>query len=271
MKRLALLLVFAVLAVVEGCKTNPRTGRGQMLIYSSDQMNKLGAQAYLEMTGPGSKVKIETDTRLTAPLRRVGAAVSAAANVPEWDGQWEYKLIRAKSINAWALPGGKIAFYTGIYPILKDEAGMAIVMGHEVMHAILEHGNERMSQAALTTAAVAAASIGFHDSEYRNEIVGALGAGAAYGVILPFSRKHESEADEFGLYLAARAGYDPEAAIGVWERMAKLSEGKRTPELLSTHPDPLHRIENMKRWMPKARELYNKSNKQPNRPLPPVR
>jgi predicted Zn-dependent protease len=268
MKRFLLLLLLAVLTT---CKANPQSGRRQLLLFSDATMVKMGVEAYAEMTGPGSNAKISNDARLTAPLQRVGKAISQAANKPEYE--WEFRLIDdPKTVNAWALPGGKIAFYTGIYPILEDEAGMAIVMGHEVMHAILEHSNERMSQSVAAQAILAGAAIGLSDSKYKGEIMGALGVGATVGVILPYSRKHESEADKYGLFLAARAGYDPEAAIGVWERMAEMSAGKRPPEFLSTHPDPLKRIEQMKQWMPEAKRYFDQAAvKQPNYRLPSIK
>ncbi|MHC4939536.1 MAG: M48 family metallopeptidase [Planctomycetota bacterium] len=264
-------LVSILLLLVATCTTNPTTGRSQLLMYSEEQMVKLGEQAYIEMTVKDKKVTIVTDRRLVDPLLRVGRSLAAAAEKPEY--KWEFKLIDApKTANAWALPGGKIAFYTGLYPIVEDEAGMAIVMGHEIMHAILRHSNERMSQQQVTAAAVTAAAIGvgLSDAKYKGAIIGAMGAGAALGIILPYSRKHESEADEFGLYLAAKAGYDPEAGIRVWKRMAEESKS-RPPEFLSTHPDPLNRAEKMREWMPEAKGLYAKSSKKTNRKLPAVK
>ncbi|MHC4971303.1 MAG: M48 family metallopeptidase [Planctomycetota bacterium] len=267
MRRICLALLLAIVA----CKTSPYTGRSQLLLYSEEQMVGLGAKTYLDMTDP-KKVKVSTDPQLTEPLQRVGRAISTAANKPDY--KWEFKLIDdPKMANAWALPGGKIAFYTGIYPIVQDEAGMAIVMGHEVMHALLQHSNERMSQKTAAAAALAAAAIGTRNmsSGERAAILGALGVGATVGVILPYSRKHESESDEQGLYLAASAGYDPEAAIMVWERMDELSAGKRPPEFLSTHPETRRRIDNMKKWMPKAKEIYNQAKvKHSNKKLPDV-
>lgn len=265
--RRALLLSLALPLLLVACKTNPHTGRKQLLLFSDKQMSQFGAQAYTEMTGAQSGAKIITDTRYTAPLQDVGQALSAVANRPDY--QWEFKLIDdPQTVNAWCLPGGKIAFYTAIYPILEDTNGMAIVMGHEIMHAILEHGNERMSQSLTTEIVLAAAAVGFSGSKHGDEIVAMMGAGATVGVLLPFSRKEESEADQQGLYLAAKAGYDPEAAIAVWERMAKLSEGARPPEFLSTHPDPRNRIKNMQKWMPKAKEYYAQSQKKQNWKLP---
>ena len=261
-------LLVPLLALAVSCTTNKRTGRSQYLLFPEERMVKLGAEAYLEMTDP-KNAKISTDPVLLAPLLRVGRAISMAADKPDY--AWEFKLIDdRKTANAWALPGGKIAFYTGIYPILQDEAGLAIVMGHEVMHAILRHSNERMSQSMTAQILLTGAAIGFRDHKNKGAILGALGAGATVGVILPFSRKHESEADEHGLYLAARAGYDPRAAIGVWQRMAEMSKGKRPPQILSTHPDPLKRVEAMRKWMPKAMEHYARSEKKRNRPLPSI-
>ncbi len=261
--------LFAGLVALGGCQSNEVTGREQLLLFSDSHMNEMGQAAYAEMTGPKSKARIVTDPAFVTPLQEVGAAIAQAADRPDF--AWEFRLIdEPGTANAWALPGGKIAFYTGIYPVLQDRAGMAIVMGHEVMHAILQHGNERMSQTTLTEISVVAADAALADSRYRGEILGALGVGAQVGVLLPYSRKHESEADEQGLYLAARAGYDPDAAIGVWERMAALSGGERPPEFLSTHPDPARRIENMRKWLPRAREIYAQSKRQSNLPLPKI-
>jgi len=260
-----------LLAIVVTCKTNPHTGRSQMLFYSESDMVQLGEASYLEMTVNDKKIRIVTDRAMVEPLLRVGRAIAKAANKPDYN--WEFKLIDApKTANAWALPGGKIAFYTGIYPIVQDEAGMAVVMGHEVMHALLQHSNERMSSQVAVGAAMAgvAVGVGISDVKHKGAILGALGVGTGMGM-LAFSRKHETEADEYGLFLAARAGYDPEAGIRVWERMAEASAGKRPPEILSTHPDPLNRVENMREWMPKAKALYAESDKKTNRMLPKVK
>jgi predicted Zn-dependent protease len=266
--RSRLLLPLALpLLLLAGCQTNKVTGRKQAHLYSESQMNEMGVQAYAQMTGPSADVRTITDPRYLAPLQEVGGAISQAANKPDY--KWEFRLIDdPKTINAWCLPGGKIAFYTGIYPELDDTNGMAIVMGHEVMHAILEHGNERMSQQAYAEIGLDVASALAGKSQYHDEIIGLLGAGATVGVLLPFSRKQESEADQYGLYLAAQAGYDPEAAIQVWERMLKLASGSAPPKWLSTHPPTKERIENMKKWMPKAKEYYAKApKKMPNRKL----
>jgi len=265
--RSRLLLPLALPLLLVACKTNKITGRRQAHLFSESEMNNMGVQAYAEMTGPSANVKTITDPRYLGPLQEVGAAISAAANKPDY--RWEFKLIDdPATVNAWCLPGGKIAFYTGIYPVLSDTNGMAIVMGHEVMHALLEHGNERMSQSAIANGILAASSIVLSNNQYRDQIIGLMGAGATVGVLLPYSRKDETEADEYGLYLAARAGYDPEAAIEVWGRMLELMGGKAPPEFLSTHPATQARIDNMKKWMPKAKQLYAQApRKMPNKKL----
>ena len=269
MKRAAWVILLLLLVT---CTTNKLTGRSQYLAYTEEQMVQLGEKAYLEMTVQDKKVTIVTDRRLVEPLLRVGKAIAAAANRPDY--KWEFKLIDApKTRNAWALPGGKIAFYTGIYPMLHDEAGMAIVMGHEVMHAILQHSNERLGTQRLVALGGIAAAVGVGFSGMKSGekavVIGALGAGTGLGM-LAFSRSHETEADEYGLYLAAKAGYDPRAGIAVWERMGAAGGGA-PPEILSTHPGSENRIENMKRWMPLALDHYEKSRKKTNRKLPSIK
>ncbi|MFB3065875.1 MAG: M48 family metallopeptidase [Planctomycetota bacterium] len=262
------------LLLLAACQTNPYTGRSQILWTSEDEEIRMGLQAYGDITG---KVKIDKSRALNDPLQRVGRAIAAVADrdrarLKKTPYEWEFILIRAdKTLNAWALPGGKVAFYTGIHPILQDEAGMAIVMGHEVAHALLRHGGERYTQALIVAGATTAAAYAARNESRERQIAFAAAVGLAteYGFIKPYSRSHETEADKYGLMLAARAGYDPAPAIGVWERMAR--QGGRPPEILSTHPDPLRRVKNMKRWLPEARALYEQSRQQPNAPLPSIR
>ncbi len=266
-----LLTLLAPVVLLTACATNAYTGRSQLLLLSEAEEVQMGVQGYQEVT---KSEPINTDADLNAPLLRVGRAIAKAADA--WRAEqgeapydWEFKLIADdETVNAWCMPGGKIAFYTAIYPILDDEAGMAIVMGHEVSHAMLRHGGERVSQNLLTQLGLTAASILAADSEYRDEGLAALGMGVSLGVLLPYSRSHETEADMLGLQLAARAGYDPRAGIGVWERMAAMSEGSRPPEILSTHPDPMNRIANMQGWMPDVLPLFERSRKMPNTKLP---
>ena len=267
MKRTLLPLALAFL--LPACVTNPYNNRSQLMLVSEDEELKMGVDGYAQVT---QQEPINTDADLNAPLLRVGKAIAAAAD--EWRAengdapyQWEFKLIGDDAtINAWCMPGGKIAFYTGIYPILEDEAGMAIVMGHEVSHAMLRHGGERMSHEMAAGIGLGVAGILAADSEYRDLGLAALGAGVTVGFILPYSREHESDADQLGLMLAARAGYDPRNGVRIWQNMSKL--GGAPTEWLSTHPNPDTRIEQMEAWMPEMTAIYERSKRMPNAPLP---
>jgi len=237
---------------LHGCATVEGTGRKQFMIVSEGQEQQLGAQAYQEVL---AKEKISTDARMTAVVRRVGERIAAVANRPDFE--WEFNLIESDQVNAFCLPGGKIAVYTGILPIMANEAGMAVVLGHEVAHAIARHGGERMSQKLGVTLALEIAARGMGDSspERKRLTMAALGAGASVGVLLPFSREHELEADHLGLIYAAKAGYDPREAVRLWERMEAAGKNK-PPEFLSTHPKEKHRIEDLEALMPEAMKDY---------------
>ncbi len=216
----------------------------------------MGTQAYQEML---AKEKISKDVRLNAMLKRVGQRI--AAQTPANDFQWEFRLIESPEMNAFCLPGGKVAFYTGILPVLENEAAMAVVMGHEVAHAIARHGGQRMSQGLLVQGGLAVVDVGLlQNSKYRNLTMGLLGVGASVGVMLPFSRSHESEADELGLRYAAAAGYDPAEAARFWQRFSQKG-GSKPPEFLSTHPSDSTRIENLGRLETQVRESYETSPK----------
>ncbi|TLY15899.1 MAG: M48 family metallopeptidase [Nitrospirae bacterium] len=259
------------------CSTNPYTDRPQLLLISESQEMQLGAQAY-EQVLRDPKVKISQDPREVEPVKRVAKRVIEAAKQSKYaemakQFHWEVIVIKDdKTMNAFALPGGKIAVYTGIFPIAKNEAGLAAILGHEVTHALARHGAERMSQGLLTQFGLEAANIALA-SQGASPIVmqtamTALGLGANVGVLLPFSRAHESEADYIGLLLAAQAGYDPREAIRVWERMEQVSKGQ-PPEFLSTHPSHGTRIKQLEGWMKEALSYYKP---QPGTPadLPPV-
>lgn len=264
MRRIAGLLA---LAGLWSCATN-EMGRRQLMLVSEAQEQQLGLQGYQEVL---STERISADPRETEPVQRVGRRIAAAANRPDF--QWEFTVIvDDQTVNAWCMPGGKIAFYTGIFPVLQDEAGMAFVMGHEVSHALLRHGGERISQqmAAGTVGTLLAAGIGGRDAESQQLVLGAFGAAANVGFLLPFSRKHESEADALGLTLMARAGYDPRASVETWKRMQQLAGGGGTPEFLSTHPSHETRIEDLEALMPAALAEYEKASKAPTAVLPKV-
>jgi predicted Zn-dependent protease len=264
---------------VAGCETNPYTGRSQLLMSSVDQEMQMGAQAYHQVKAD-PKMRPSQDPREIEPVKRVAARIVEAAKRSKYaqmaqQFQWEVTVIKDdKTANAFALPGGKMAVYTGIFPVAKTEAGLAAVMGHEVVHALARHGAERMSQGQLTNAAlqVAGAAIGAGGGNpaLGQATMAALGVGAQVGVLLPFSRAHESEADYVGILLAADAGYDPRESVGLWERMAQLSGGGGPAEFLSTHPGHDTRIEQLKSWMPEAMAIYEKRTPVPTALLPAV-
>jgi len=259
-------IALVIVAVVAGCSTNPYTGRSQLMLVSKAQEKELGADAYQEVLGQSN---VSTDPREVDPVRRVGKAIAQAANQPDF--QWEFNtIIDDKTMNAWCLPGGKIAFYTGIFPVLEDEAGMAFVMGHEVGHALMHHGAERMSQqlAAGSMAAIVGAYLGTKDSSSSEMIMAAFGIATQVGVLLPFSRKHEAEADEVGLALMARAGYDPRASVRVWKKMSQMG-GQQPPEWLSTHPSHESRIADLESRMSEALAIYEKARPVAVAKLPP--
>lgn len=250
-----------------GCETNPYTGRSQLLMTSVDQEAHMGAQAYDQIKSD-PKVRFSRDLREIEPVRRVAARIIEAAKRSKYGEtarqfQWDVTVIKDdKTANAFALPGGKMAVYTGIFPVARTEAGLAAVMGHEVVHALARHGAERMSQGQLTNAVLqmagAAIGSGGGDPVVGQAAMAALGVGAQVGVLLPFSRKHESEADYVGILLAADAGYDPRESVGLWERMAQMSSGGGPAEFLSTHPSHDTRIDQLKSWMPEAMAIYQK-------------
>ncbi|MBV9080561.1 MAG: M48 family metallopeptidase, partial [Elusimicrobia bacterium] len=211
-----------------------------------------GDQAYAEVL---KQNPLSDNAAYQAQVARVGARISQAADQPDF--KWEFKVLHSKEVNAFCLPGGKVAFYDAIMPLCGDDAGVAVVMGHEVGHAVASHSAERMSQGlgANVVAEVLGAGLGAKDPSIRQNVMQLYGLGAQYGVILPFSRKQESEADKIGLILMAKAGYDPRVAVGFWEKMSAQSQGA-PPEFLSTHPSDSTRIAQIKSWMPEALTYY---------------
>jgi predicted Zn-dependent protease len=248
--RRQLLLGGAALALC-GCATTPITGRHQLMLVSEAQELALGVQAYREVL---SQEPITRDPTAVEPLRRIVARLAAVADRPDY--RWEVNAIKDdKTVNAFVLPGGKIAVYTGIFPVAKTEAGMAIILGHEVGHAIARHAGERLSQYLGAQIIGQALAIGVQGSPYGGMIMAAYGLGAQVGVLLPYSRLQESEADRIGMVLAAKAGYDPQVAVEVWQRMASLP-GRRPPAFLSTHPEPEARLQDIKAFLPQARAEF---------------
>jgi Zn-dependent protease with chaperone function len=264
MKRQAYWLL---LAAVAGCATNPYTGRHQLLLVDEKTERELGVTSYQQTLGES---RVSTDPNEVGPVTRVGRRIAEAAAKPEM--QWEFNVIvDDKTMNAWCLPGGKIAFYTGIFPVLQDEAGMAFVMGHEVAHALLHHGAERMSQGMATegVASLLGVALGGKDPKVQQGVLAAFGAATNLGVLLPFSRKHETEADRIGLQLMAKAGYDPRSSIEVWKRMAAKG-GEQPPQWLSTHPSHESRIQDLESHLAQATALYGISDRAPVAVLPPI-
>jgi len=238
------------------CVSIPGTDhKGLVLLPRSEEL-KMGEDAYREMLG---KEKLSTHAKANAILARVGQRISAQAAVADFE--WEFKLIESKEMNAFCLPGGKVAFYTGILPALENEGAMAMVMGHEAAHAVARHGAQRVSQGLLLQFGLAAVDAAvLKDARYHDLILGALGMGAQVS-LLPFSRAHESEADAMGLRYAAAAGYDPEEAVRFWQRFGRATGGAKTPVFLSTHPSNESRIQMLQGMQAEAQSLYARSPK----------
>lgn len=257
-----LILVFLFLS---SCTSVPITGRKRIALLPSSNLVTMALESYQTLL---KKSKLSTDRHQVAVVRKVGNRIAKAAETfMREEGlqhqlknfKWEFNLIDDnKTINAFCMPGGKVAVYTGILPIAKDETGLAVIMGHEVAHAIAKHGNERMSQMLLVQLGGVALDVAIKNKpdETRNMFRLAYGIGAQLGLLLPYSRTHESEADHIGLILMARAGYDPVAAPSFWQRMSKIGGGKRPPQFLSTHPSPLKRVKRLQKLIPDVRTKY---------------
>lgn len=257
---------FLIASLFIACTKNPVTGRHQTKLIPESQLQSLAATQYQQFLS-SNKVVSNPGNRDVEMVTRVGQRITKAVeNYYAQQGlskildgyQWEYKLVESKEVNAWCMPGGKIVIYTGLLPITQNEAALAAVMGHEVSHAIFGHGNERMThqlEAEMlgTGLQVALAS---KPAETQNVFMSAYGLGAQVGVLLPFSRKHELEADHWGLNWCAMAGYNPEEAINLWKRMEQASNGQKPPEFLSTHPSEGKRIEQLQKFMPEALKYY---------------
>ena len=247
--------------VVISCATNPFTGKNTWALVPNSEILPSAFQQYNQFL---SENKVINDTPDAKKVATVGTKIKVAAerwlnanaNAGYLDGYaWEYKLVDSKEVNAWCMPGGKIVFYTGILPVCKDDAGIAAVMGHEVAHALSNHGQQRMS-AGLVQQVVgtgAQVAVGNKSPETQALIMQAYGVGSQVGVMLPFSRSHESEADMIGLTLMAIAGYNPDTAVAFWERMAAQSGGQSPPEFMSTHPSNATRIAKIKELIPLAK------------------
>ena len=246
-------IVLVMLFIFVSCNQNPFTGKKTLAIVPNSQILPMAFEQYDQFLKEHQVVTGTADARM---VKEVGQKIATAAerylNANGYQGylknyKWEYNLVKDDAVNAWCMPGGKIVVYTGLLPIAKDEAGLAVVMGHEVAHALANHGQQRMSAGQLQQvgAAVGAAAI---SNENQQIFQTAYGLGTQVGVMLPFSRSHETEADKIGLTLMAIAGYDPDEAAKLWKRMKAKSGGQSQPEFLSTHPSNDTRINNLQQW-----------------------
>lgn len=257
MKTKILVPIFVLLALIAACVTTPESGKQAFIITSLAQEATLGEQAFGEIL---QKEKESTDARLVGITKRVGQRLAATTTMP--DLEWEFKLFESDQMNAFALPGGKTAAYTGLLTVCENEAALAAVMGHEIAHVTARHGAQRMSQQMVVSSAMSAASISLANAASRATILGALGVGVQYGIQLPFSRGNEAEADQIGLAYMAKAGYDPSEAVRFWTRFSKMKQGAQPPELLSTHPADATRIANLNRFLPRALAQYKEAKTQ---------
>ncbi|MFZ5778825.1 MAG: M48 family metallopeptidase [Pseudomonadota bacterium] len=255
----------AAALLLAACESAPVTGRSQMMLVSEGEERQMGLQAYREVL---SKEPLSKSAQTVALVEKVGRRIAAAAERPPgelWRApnyRWEFKVVDKDEPNAFCLPGGKVVVYTGLLPITRDETGLAVVIGHEVAHALARHGAERMSdqmvaQVGTTAAAIAlSTTVSGRSRTYMPAMMAALGAGATVGYLLPMSRAQESEADRIGLILMAMAGYDPRDAIALWERMRAANSGRQQAEWLSTHPADTTRLADIRRWLPEAMRYY---------------
>jgi predicted Zn-dependent protease len=254
-----------LVSLIAGCSENLVTGRKQLSLVSETELQSMAKQEY-QIFLTANKVVNANTNRDAEMVRRVGSRIATAITTYYNDKgltsvlegyQWEFNLVDDKDANAWCMPGGKVVVYTGLLPITQNEAALAVVIGHEIAHAVAQHGSERMSQALLQQLGGVALQVALANkkAETQNFFMTAYGVGSTVGGLLPFSRKEETEADKYGLYFSAMAGYNPQEAIPFWERMAAAG-GAKPPEFLSSHPSDQTRIANIKSYMPQALKYY---------------
>jgi predicted Zn-dependent protease len=260
MKQFLAVLCFSIF--IFGCSRNAITGRNQLSLVSETELQTMAETQYADFLSKNRVVNSGGDADM---VKRVGSRIASAVQKYYADRglandltnyRWAFNLVQGNDVNAWCMPGGKVVVYTGILPVTQTEAGLAVVVGHEIAHAVIGHGRERMSQelAAQGVGALGGAALG--DSKAGNIFNNVYGVSAQYGVLLPFSRKQELEADQYGLIFAAIAGYDPRVAIDLWTRMASLSNGQKPPTILSSHPSDAERIQKLRDLMPEALKYY---------------
>ncbi|MEJ2613999.1 MAG: M48 family metallopeptidase [Ignavibacteriaceae bacterium] len=268
MKLIRYLTIFFIISafLFVSCSTVPITGRKQLSLIPESQMLSMSFSQYDQFLKDN---KESNDPQKIALVKKVGERIASAVEKYLQDHgmgnevanyKWEFHLIESNEVNAWCMPGGKVVVYTGILPITQNENGLAVVLGHEISHAVAKHGDERMSQALVAQLGGVALQEALKSKPQQTQqiFLAAYGVGAQVGVLLPFSRTQESEADHLGLIFMAMAGYDPHGAITFWERMMKMNTGSKPPEFLSDHPADQTRINNIKAEMPEAMKYYKK-------------
>lgn len=261
-----LLLIVCLVLELNGCSTVAITGRKQLNLIPDGELLSMSARQY---DGFLKDNRLSGDSSGARLVRKVGERIRSAVETyfrdrglrDELNGYaWEFNLVESEELNAWCMPGGKVVFYSGLIPVCGDEAGIAVVMGHEVAHAVAKHGAERMSEGLLAQMGgmALAKAVENKPGETQQLWMAAFGLGAQYGVLLPHSRGQESEADHLGLIFMAMAGYDPGAAVTFWQRMSSKSAGAKPPEFMSTHPSDETRIADIRRLLPEAMKYYRK-------------
>ena len=272
MKYKSSIIMTLTLIMFLSCSTNPFTGKSTLALVPNSQLFPTAFAQYNQFLGEN---KVITGTKQADMITRVGQRISVAAE--RWlnangqqgylnDYKWEYNLVEDKAINAWCMPGGKIVFYTGILPVAENEAAVAAIMGHEVAHALANHGQQRMSAGMIQQGLALAGNVALNEKD-RNLFNQYYGIGSTVGVMLPFSRAHETESDRIGLILTALAGYNPDEAANLWRRMGAASGGQAPPEFLSTHPATTTRIANLEALAPTAKAEAKKFGVQSFRPV----
>ncbi len=268
MRQLFLSFAISLITIVffQTCSSVPLTGRSQLNMIPSSEMLSMSYQQYDVFL---KENKLSTNALEVDMVKRVGVNIQQAVERYMADNnlssrlngyKWDFNLVEDDQINAWCMPGGKVVVYTGILPVTNDEGGLAVVMGHEIAHAIAEHGNERMSQQLLQQVGAVGLMVAMNDEPAETQALWltVYGVGTTVGVILPYSRTQESEADHLGLIFMAMAGYDPYEAPEFWKRMAASKQGGSPPEFLSTHPSDQTRINDITSWIPEAMKYYKK-------------
>lgn len=265
MTKSKLIIFIITVLVISACSRVLISNRKKLNLIPSSSMLQMSFNQYGQFL---EENVISTDTEKTEIVKHVGENIQKAVEqyfidkgleeeLKNYD--WEFNLVESNEVNAWCMPGGKVVFYTGILPLTKDENGLAVVMGHEIAHAIAKHGNERMSQGLMTQLGGVALAVALSEKPEQTQQLwmSAFGAGTQLGVLLPFSRLHENEADHLGLIFMSMAGYNPNHAVSFWRRMSEMKGGQAPPEFISTHPSDKKRIAQIEKLIPETLEYYN--------------